>query len=81
MGFGRTFYYKWWGRFKKSDFKLKSLIEKSRRPKTSPKKTGRKLENRILDLKAARYGALMIQGILKRENIVTAHPLFRYSAL
>lgn len=69
MGFGRTFYYKWWGRFKKSGFKLKSLQEKSRRPKRSPNKTPKKLEDRIIEYSSNRYGALMIQGYLKREDI------------
>lgn len=69
MGMGRTFYYKWWKRFKKSGLKLSSLQEKSRRPKKSPKKTSKSIESKIMDLKALRYGALMIHGMLKRENI------------
>lgn len=74
MGLGRTFYYKWWGRFQRSSYKLTSLAEKSRRPKRSPRKTNKKLENRILELQAARFGALMIQGILRRENIKLSVP-------
>jgi transposase InsO family protein len=74
MGFGRTFYYKWWNRFKKSGFKLKSLLENSRRPKHSPRKTSRRIEKRIFDLRQAKFGALMIQGILKRENISISVP-------
>lgn len=74
MGFGRTFYYKWWSRFKRSGFKLKSLSEKSRRPKHSPNKTNKKIEKRIWDLREHRFGALMIHGILKRENISLSVP-------
>jgi transposase InsO family protein len=74
MGFGRTFYYKWWKRFIKSGMQLKSLHERSRRPKRSPKKTSKKLENRIKELQANRYGAMMISGILKRENIKLSIP-------
>lgn len=69
MGMGRTFYYKWWNRFKKSGFKLKSLLEKSRRPRRSPKKVKDWIENKIMDLKATKHGPLMIHGLLKREGI------------
>lgn len=69
QGFGRTFYYKWWKRFKKSGMKLSSLQEKSRRPKHSPKKTSRKVEARILELRQAQYGGLMIHAILGREGV------------
>ncbi len=74
MGLGRTFYYKWWGRFIKSGLKLRALQEKSRRPRRSPRKTIKKIENRILELKARRFGALMIHGILKREQIDLSVP-------
>ena len=78
MGFGRTFYYKWWGRFKKSGFKLGALKEKSRRPKTSPKKTVRKIELKIREYKAQQYGALMIHGMLKREKISISVPTVQH---
>ena len=69
MGMGRTFYYKWWKRLKDSDFNLESLNELSRRPKLSPNQTSKELEDKILDLKILSHGALMIHGVLLRENI------------
>lgn len=74
QGFGRTFYYKWWRRFKKSGFKLKSLHEKSRRPKLSPRRTPRRIERKILDFASQRLGALMIHGMLLRENLRISVP-------
>ena len=53
-GFSRTFYYKWWNRLKKSNFKLEALDEKSRRPKRSPNKIKRCYEEWILQL--GKYG-------------------------
>ena len=67
-GFGRSFYYKWWNRFKKSQFKVTSLNEKSRRPRKSPNKIPRKKELKILELRAQGNGCRMIKGILDREN-------------
>lgn len=72
MGMGRTFYYKWWNRFKKSGFKLNALYEKSRKPKRSPRKTKAWIENKILELKSTRHGPLMIHGLLKREEIAVS---------
>jgi len=69
MGMGRTFYYKWWKRLEESHFNLESLKEESRRPKFSPRKTCQEIEDKIIDLKVLNHGALMIHGILMRENI------------
>lgn len=69
-GFGRTFYYKWWSRFKRSNYQLKSLKERSRKPKKSPAKTSRYWELKMLDLKSKGYGSLMIKALLKRQNNV-----------
>lgn len=67
-GFGRSFYYKWWSRFKKSRFKLKSLNEKSRKPKISPNKICRNKEIEILELRAQGNGSRMIKAILDRKG-------------
>lgn len=67
-GFGRSFYYKWWRRFKKSHFKLTSLVEKSRKPRKSPKKLPRSREIKILELRAQGNGSRMIQAILLRQG-------------
>jgi transposase InsO family protein len=74
MGMGRTFYYKWWKRFKVSDFNLDSLKELSRKPRFSPNKTSPEVEAKIFDLKILSHGSLMIQGILKREKIKISVP-------
>ena len=67
-GMGRTFFYKWWRRFKKSGFKLTALNEKSRRPRKSPRKLNRNREIEILELRAQGNGCRMIKGILERKN-------------
>jgi transposase InsO family protein len=67
-GMGRTFYYKWWNRFKDSKFKLSSLSEKSRRPRKSPRKMKRSKEIQILELHSQGNGSRMIKAILDRQN-------------
>jgi transposase InsO family protein len=67
-GFGRSFYYKWWKRFIRSGFKLKSLQEKSRRPKKSPLKTKRHKEIKVLEMHSQGIGCRMIKGILDRKS-------------
>lgn len=67
-GVGRTFYHKWWRRFKNSNFKLKSLEEKSRKPKKSPRKLSYHFERKILEMNSKGYGARMIQALFKRQN-------------
>ena len=67
-GFGRSFYYKWWARFEKSNFKLSSLNEKSRKPKKSPNKIPKSKENKILELRAQGNGCRMIKAILDRKS-------------
>ena len=37
LGFGRSFYHKWWARLVKGKFRLRALRDKSRRPKRPPK--------------------------------------------
>lgn len=67
-GFGRSFYYKWWNRFEKSGYKLNSLEEKSRKPKSSPSKTKRWKEIEVLELRAKGFGCRMIKAVLDRDN-------------
>jgi transposase InsO family protein len=67
-GFSRRFYYKWWGRLKKSGFKLSSLQEKSRRPKKSPRRTPSDIEAKIYRLKRRKVGSRMIEAMLRRSN-------------
>jgi hypothetical protein len=37
LGFGRSFYYKWWRRLVAGKFRLRALQDRSRRPETSPR--------------------------------------------
>jgi len=67
-GYSRKFYYKWFGRLKKSNWDLKALKEYSRRPKKSPKQISRKLEHRIKYFAQRQYGARMIEALLQREK-------------
>ena len=67
-GYSRKFFYKWYGRFKRSDWNLQALKECSRRPRRSPKKISQKLENRIRFFASRQYGARMIREFLRREN-------------
>jgi transposase InsO family protein len=68
MGFGRKFYYRWWRRLKKAGFELWALEEKSRRPKRSPKKISKKLEEDIFWYHRRQYGARQIEAMLLREG-------------
>lgn len=68
-GYSRSFYYKWWRRFKKSNFDHNSLIELSRKPLTNPKKTKISIEKKIKKLSDKGNGCRMIQAYLARENI------------
>lgn len=71
-GFGRNFYYKWWGRFLRSNLNPKSLLEQSRMPRRSPRKMPFKLEAKIRYLNRLGHGPRMIQGVLSREEIKLA---------
>lgn len=67
-GFSRKFYYTWWNRFKRSNFNLKALEEKSRRPRRSPKKTSARIEAKIRWFQKKRYGSRQIEAHLKRAG-------------
>jgi transposase InsO family protein len=67
-GFGRSFYYKWWRRFKSSNFKLSALNERTRKPKRSPRKLARSKEEKIIELRSQGNGCRMIKAILDRAN-------------
>ena len=69
MGFGRSFFYKWWGRLVEKKFNIKSLEEKSRRPKHSPRKISPFIEQRIKHYRKKGFGALMIREFLRRESL------------
>lgn len=69
QGFSRKFFHKWWSRLLLGHFQLRSLEEKSRRPKRSPKKLATTVEARIRHYRKSRYGALMIHAFLEREGV------------
>ena len=72
LGFGRSFYYKWWRRLVAGKFQLKALREISRKPKTSPKKIDGYIETRIGFYHRKGYGADMIKEFLRREGLKPA---------
>lgn len=67
-GFSRKFYYKWWNRFERSSFKLQALEEKSRRPRSSPNRTSKAIEEKIKWLQGKHHGSRQIEAILKRDG-------------
>lgn len=67
-GYSRKFYYKWFGRFKRSGWDLRVLREQSRRPRKSPMCIDPKIEKRIHFFSARQYGARMIAAFLEREK-------------
>jgi transposase InsO family protein len=69
-GFSRKFFYKWYGRLKKSQYCLASLSEISRRPKKKhPKITPKNVEVKIRILAKRGYGSPLIKAMLGREGI------------
>jgi transposase InsO family protein len=69
LGFGRSFFYKWWNRLVAGKFRLRALREKSRRPKRSPNKIDGYAETRIGFYHRKGYGADMIKEFLRREGL------------
>jgi len=72
LGFGRSFYHKWWARLVKGKFRLRALRDKSRRPKTSPRQIDSYVETRIGFYHRKGYGADMIKEFLRREGLKAA---------
>lgn len=68
-GFSRKFFYKWYRRLKRSNWKLSSLREYSRRPRScSRQRTKKSIERRIHSLHRIGYGAPTIQAHLARTG-------------
>jgi len=65
----RKTYYKWKHRFEKEG--IVGLMDKSRRPKCSPKKTNPAIEAKIVEIKTQypRWGAYRIRNQLFRQGI------------
>lgn len=71
-GYSRKFYYKWLGRLKRANWNLNALRERSRRPRRSPGRISRELEQRIRFYQRRGYGARMTKAMLKREGYVVS---------
>ena len=69
LGFGKSFYYKWWNRLVAAKFKIAALQDRSRRPKQSPEKVSGYIEKRIAHYRRKGFGPEMIQQYLIREGI------------
>jgi transposase InsO family protein len=69
LGFGRSFFYKWWSRLVKGKFLIKALRNRSRKPKTHPKKISGYTETRIGFYQRKGYGADMIKEFLRRDGL------------
>lgn len=69
LGFGRSFYHKWWNRLVEGKFRLDALRERSKRPQSSPRKIAGYVENRIGVYSRKGYGADMIREFLLREGL------------
>jgi transposase InsO family protein len=72
-GFSKKFFYKWYGRLIRGGWKIASLAERSRRPKTRhPHKISRRIEDSIWRLHAKGYGAPSLRAHLSREGITVS---------
>lgn len=68
-GFSRKFFYKWYGRLRRSGWNLRALREYSRRPRTRHRlRTGRMAEEKVKALHRLGYGAPTIQAHLQRAG-------------
>lgn len=68
-GLSRAFYYKWWNRFEKGQYKVTALREFTTRLHRSPNRTHGSIEGKVRALKRQGHGCRMIEGVLARENI------------
>jgi transposase len=69
--------YQWWKRYQAGGYQ--GVVEKSRRPKHSPKRTSHALEQRVIEMRQQRpdWGARKLQVLLEQEGIelpvITVH--------
>ena len=69
MGFSRGFFYKWFKRLASDSFRIRALVERSRRPRSSPNRITASVEKKILHYRKKGFGAAMTQEMLKREDL------------
>jgi transposase InsO family protein len=75
FGVNRDYYYRWYNRFVHSGFDVKSLREKSRRPRCSPQRIDHKLVRKIAHYrKNYRYGPRRIAYWLKTNHNLCVSP-------
>ena len=68
FGISRKTFYKWYKRYQRSGNDPASLMDRSRRPNRSPRRTNEHLTNTIVDLrKKTKFGADRLMFYLKRE--------------
>lgn len=68
LGYQRTFYYYWWRRLRLSDWDIGALRERSRRPKTHPETTSKRVVRLIKKLrKKTGYGPKRIAYYLLKD--------------
>lgn len=67
-GISRKTYYKWWNRYQRSGQDPKSLQDQTRRPKTHPKGSAKKVVEQVIALhKQTGYGPRRLAFYLKRD--------------
>lgn len=75
----RSYYYRWWNRFKKSRFDISSLKDISRKPHTRPNQISLKVINKIREYrKNYHYGPLRICYWLKVNHNIEVSPTTVY---
>lgn len=75
FGVNRDYYYRWFNRLVRSNFDVKSLREKSRKPIRSPKRIDHKLIRKIAHYrKTYRYGPQRIAYWIKQNHGITVSP-------
>jgi len=68
LGYKRSYFYFWFNRLKEADFDISSLEERSRRPRSHPKKTPPEIVDKIILLrKQTNYGPERLQFHLKEQ--------------
>jgi len=72
QGLGRGLFYKWWKRLEASGYQVSSLVERSRRPKKSPRLIDGIIETRIAFYRRKGFGPDMIREYLRREGKIVA---------
>jgi len=72
LGYQRSYFYFWFNRLKGANFDMKSVLERSRKPFSHPKKTSPEIVERVVSLrKQANYGPERLQ--YHQEQLYNLH--------